>query len=372
MIYVNDVKFGKRELNLVSECVKTGWISSEGCFVKKFEESFSKFCGVKYGVACTNGTSAIHLGLLSLGVCKGDEVIMPAFTMIATAYAVIYAGARPVLVDAEARTWNMNTAQINDKITKKTTAILPVHIYGHPVDMKTIWEIKKNKKIYVLEDAAEAHGAEYKGRKAGALGDAAAFSFYANKIVTTGEGGMVVTNNKLIAERAKYLRNMAFQKNFRYLHKDIGFNYRMTNLQAAVGLAQMSRIKSLINKKRSIAKLYNERLENIEGVRTPIEEEWAKNVYWMYGILINEKIFGLSRDQVRKKLWEEGVDTRSFFFPIHKQPVFRKMGLFIKDRHPVSEDIAKRGLYLPSGLTLDEKKIDFVCDKLKKIRKRYA
>ncbi|MCK9604183.1 MAG: DegT/DnrJ/EryC1/StrS family aminotransferase [Candidatus Omnitrophica bacterium] len=372
MIYVNDVKFGKKELELVGRCVKTGWISSEGSFVKEFEEAFSGFCGVKYGVACMNGTSAIHLGLLSLGIAKQDEVIIPAFTMIATAYAVIYTGAKPVLVDAEPRTWNMDTAQIRGKITKKTKAILPVHIYGHPVDMEPIWKIKKEKKIDILEDAAEAHGAEYKGIKAGALGDAAAFSFYANKIVTTGEGGMVVTNNKRIALAARYFRNMAFQKKVRYLHKDIGFNYRMTNLQAAVGLAQVSKIESLIDKKRRIARIYNERLKNIEGIEIPREEKWAKNVYWMYGVLIDEKVFGLSRDKVREKLYGEGVDTRSFFVPMHKQPVFRKMGLFLKEKYPVAEDISRRGLYLPSGLTLDEKKIDFISDKLKKIKKRYA
>jgi perosamine synthetase len=372
MIYVNNVEFGKEELIYLKRCIKTGWISSEGPFVREFEESFSSFCGVKYGIACMNGTSAIHLGLLSLGVKKGDEVIIPTFTMIATAYAIVYSGARPVLVDAEPKTWNMDTSLVIRKINKKTKAILPVHIYGHPVDMEKIWQVKKENRLYILEDAAEAHGAEYKGIKTGALGDAAAFSFYANKIITTGEGGMVVTNNKRIAERARYFRNMAFQKKTRYLHRDIGYNYRMTNLQAAVGLAQMHRIDSIIKKKIKMATLYNEQLKDIEGLTIPVEEKWAKNVYWMYGILINEKIFGLSRNRFKEVLYNEGVDTRLFFIPMHKQPVFRKMGLFLNENHPVSEDISIRGLYLPSGLDMDEQKVDFVCDKIRRIKRKYG
>jgi len=372
MIWVNDTSFTDKETSFLSQCIKTGWISSEGQFVKKFEQSFSRFCGVRYGVACTNGTSALHLGLLALGVKKGDEVIMPAFTMIATAYAAVYLGAKPVLVDSEPRTWNMDVTQITEKITKRSKVILPVHIYGHPVDMGPLCNLSKEKRLSILEDAAEAHGAEYKGIKTGALGDAAAFSFYANKIVTTGEGGMVVTNNKKIAEKAIYLRNMAFQKKTRYLHKDIGYNYRMTNLQAAVGLAQISKIESLIDKKRRIARMYNERLTAIEGITTPIEESWAKNVYWMYSVLIDKKQFGLSRDKFREELLKESVDTRSFFIPMHRQPVFKAMGLFRRERYPVAEDISERGLYLPSGLSLDEKKIDYICDKIKKIRRRYG
>ena len=372
MISVNAPSFGALELKNVTECIKTGWISSEGPFVKEFETAFSRFCGVKYGVACSNGTNALHLGLLSLGISKGDEVIIPSFTMIATAYALIYMGAKPVLVDAESLTWNMDVYQIEKKITKKTKAILPVHIYGHPVKMDEVLKIARKNRLSILEDAAEAHGAEYKGIKCGALGDAAAFSFYANKIVTTGEGGMVVTNSAKVAEKARYLRNMAFQKKTRYLHKDIGYNYRMTNLQAAVGLAQVSRIKELIDKKIKIASLYNARLKNIEGITTPRQEPWAKNVYWMYGILIDQNIIGLSRDRFREELYKEGVDTRSFFIPMHKQPVFRKMGLFLKEKYPVSENLGRRGLYLPSGLNLDEKKIDFVCDKIKKVIRKYG
>lgn len=372
MIRVNDPLFGKEELRLVSQCIKTNWISSEGPFVKQFEQEFARYCNVKYGVACSSGTTALHLGLLSLGVKEGDEVIMPAFTMIATAYAAVYLKAKPVLVDCDERTWNMDVSQIEPKITKKTRVILPVHIYGHPVDMDPVRGLAEEYRLKILEDAAEVHGAEYKGRKTGSLGYAAAFSFYANKIISTGEGGMVVTSNKAIAEKAAYFRNMAFQKKVRYLHKDIGFNYRMTNLQAAVGLGQLSKIDKHIEKKRWIAKVYNERLKDIEGITLPSEEPWAKNVYWMYAILVDEKEFGISRDRLRHKLLSEGVDTRSFFFPMHKQPVFQKMGLFRKERYPISEYISRRGLYLPSGLALTRKQIDLVCDKIEKIRKRYA
>ena len=372
MLRVNEPVFEGRESEFLSQCIKTGWISSEGPFVKEFEDKFARFCGVKYGVACSNGTNALHLGLLSLGIRKGDEVIIPDFTMIATAYAVIYIGAKPVLVDAEPRTWNIDPAQVEAKVSGKTKAILPVHIYGHPVKMDALWGIARARKLYVLEDAAEAHGAEYKGIKAGALGDAAAFSFYANKIVTTGEGGMVVTDNAKIAEKSRYLRNMAFQKRIRYLHKDIGYNYRMTNLQAAVGLAQVLRIDKLIARKRKIAALYNERLKGIDGLTAPVEEKWAKNVYWMYSILIDKKALGISRDKFKEELLKEGIETRSFFVPMHKQPVFRKMGLFLGERYPVSEDISKRGLYLPSGLNLDREKIDFICEKIKRIKQKYA
>jgi len=372
MIRVNEPVFSGKELEYLSQCIKTNWISSEGPFVREFEEKFAQFCGVKYGVACTNGTTALHLGLLSLGIKKGEEVIMPAFTMIATAYALIYIGAKPVLADAEPRTWNMNVNQVEAKVNKKTRAILAVHIYGHPVEMDTLWKIAKKKELFIFEDAAEAHGAEFRGRKTGSLGDAAAFSFYANKIITTGEGGMVVTNSGKIAEEARYLRNMAFQKKARYLHKDIGYNYRMTNLQAAVGLAQVLRINGLVAKKRKIASLYNERLKKIEGLVIPIEESWAKNVYWMYSILIDKKVFGISRDKFKQELSKNGIETRSFFVPMHKQPVFRKMGLFLRESYPVSEDISKKGLYLPSGLNLDAKKIDFICEKIKKIKQKYA
>ncbi len=386
MIAVNEPQFGVKELEYLAKCIKTGWISSEGPFVKEFEEKFARFCGVKYGVACSNGTNALHLGLLSLGIKKNDEVIIPTFTFIATAYAVIYIGAKPVLVDAEPRTWNMDVNQIEGKVSKKAKAILPVHIYGHPVKMDTVWKIAREKRLHILEDAAEAHGAEYlpalprrqaggrqgKGIKVGSLGDAAAFSFFANKIITTGEGGMVVTDSKNITRKAQYFRNMAFQKKARYLHKDIGYNYRMTNLQAAVGLAQTLRINDLINKKRQMACLYNERLKDIEGVILPIEEKWAKNVYWMYSILIDKKAFGISRDRFREELLKEGVETRTFFIPMHRQPVFRKMGLFKNERYPVAEDISGRGLYLPSGMNMDEEKIDFVCNKIRKIKIRHG
>lgn len=372
MIRVNQPLFCSNTSKLLCECIKTNWVSSEGPFVAKFENEFAHFCNVRYGVACSNGTAALHLGLLSSEIKKDDEVIIPAFTMIATAYAVIYSGAKPVLVDAEPKTWNMDTERIKGRLTKKTRAIMPVHIYGHPVNMDLIWKIARGRKIKIIEDAAEAHGAEYNGVKTGGLGDVGCFSFYANKIITTGEGGMVITNSKKIAEKARYFRNMAFQKNVRFLHRDIGYNYRMTNLQAAVGLAQVSKIARLVNKKRKIAELYNQRLNDIEGISIPREEPWAKNVYWMYSILVDQNVFGLSRDKFREHLYKEGIDTRSFFIPMHRQPVFKKMGLFVGERYPVADSISRNGLYLPSGFNMDENLVNYVCDKIKKIKKTYG
>jgi perosamine synthetase len=237
---------GEKELENVIDCIKTNWISSKGKYVEEFEDKFAKYCGCKYGVTTTSGTTALHLALASIGVGKGDEVIIPASTMIATAFAVVYCDATPVLVDAEPETWNIDVAKIEEKITDRTKAIMPVHIYGHPCDMDPIMKLAKEHDLYVAEDAAEAHGAEYKGKKAGGIGDIGCFSFYANKIITTGEGGMVVTNDEEIAERAKSLRNLSFPKEKRiYLHSEVGYNYRMTNIQAAIGLAQFERIDEL-------------------------------------------------------------------------------------------------------------------------------
>ena len=370
MIPVNAPLLGREELRNVADCVRTGWISSKGKYIKQFEEEFARYCGVKYGISTTNGTTALHLALAALDVKKGDEVILPTFTMIATAYAVMYTGARPVLVDSEARTWNMDTSALEGLVTKRTKVILPVHIYGHPVDMGPVLKLANRRRIRVVEDAAEVHGGEYKGKKCGGLGDAGCFSFYANKIITTGEGGMVVTDNRKIAEKAGILKDLAHSRGKRFLHTHLGYNYRMTNLQAAVGLAQTRKIDRLIRIKRRMARAYNERLRGIEGLKLPLEEKWAKNVYWMYSVVV-EDAFGLSRDKLMEELRKEGVDTRAFFVPMHKQPVLLKAGVVDrKARYPVADIISKRGLYLPSGTALKEKEIDLICDRLKKIRKR--
>lgn len=370
MIPVNEPLLGKKELDNVKDCVRSGWISSKGEYIKKFEEEFAAFCGAKYGISTTNGTAAIHLALAALDIKKGDEVIIPTFTMIATAYAVMYTGARPVLVDSEARTWNMDVSKAEKLITKRTKAILPVHIYGHPVDMDPLLKLARKHKLYVVEDAAEVHGAEYKGKKCGSLGDIGCFSFYANKIITTGEGGMVVTSSKKIAEKARVLQDLAHSSGKRFLHTHLGFNYRMTNMQAAVGLAQTRQINSFLRKKQWMAKTYKARLKDVKGLTLPLEEKWAKNVYWMYSVVV-ENDFGLSRDKLMKELRNEGVDTRAFFVPMHRQPVLRKEGLVNrKAKYPVADRISKKGLYLPSGLALSEKQIDVVCEKLKKVQAR--
>jgi len=309
--------------------------------------------------------------LASIGVGKGDEVIIPSFTMIATAFAVIYCSAKPVLVDAEPETWNMDVEKIEEKITDRTKAIMPVHIYGHPCDMDPIMKLAREHDLYVVEDAAEAHGAEYKGKKAGGIGDVGCFSFYANKIITTGEGGMVVTNDEEIAERAKSFRNLCFPKERRiYLHSEVGYNYRMTNIQAAIGLAQFERIDELAEMRRRNAHLYNEYLEDVKGVCLPVEKKWAKNVYWMYSILIEDE-FGMSRDGLMKELEKKGVETRTFFIPMHEQPVFQNTGLFLKgESYPVAEELARKGMYLPSSSGLKEKEIKYICDAIREIKKQ--
>ncbi|MEA3488882.1 MAG: DegT/DnrJ/EryC1/StrS family aminotransferase [Candidatus Omnitrophota bacterium] len=370
MIPVNEPLLGKKELDNVMDCVRSGWISSKGDYITKFEEEFARFCGLRYGISTTSGTTAIHLALAALDIKKGDEVIMPTFTMIATAYAVLYTGGKPVLVDCDDRTWNMDVSRIEKLINRRTKAILPVHIYGHPVDMDGVRALARKYGLYVVEDAAEAHGAEYKGVKCGALGDIGCFSFYGNKIITTGEGGMVVTNSKSLARKAGLLKDLAHSRGKRFLHTYLGFNYRMTNMQAAVGLAQTRQAAKLVRKKRWIAKAYHDRLKDVEGLTLPVEEEWAKNVYWMYSVVV-EGAFGLSRDALMEELRKEGVDTRAFFVPMHRQPVLRAAGVLDrKAKYPVAERISRRGLYLPTGLTLEEKDIDFVCRKLKKTRKR--
>lgn len=358
---------GKKELEYVVDCIKKGWISSKGEYIEKFEEKFAKYCGCKFGITTTSGTTALHLALVSAGVGKGDEVIIPAFTMISTAFAIIYCGAKPVLVDSEPETWNIDVDQIEAKITKNTKAIMPVHIYGHPCDMDKILALAEEHDLYVIEDAAEAHGAEYKGKKVGGIGDVGCFSFYANKIITTGEGGMVVTNNEEIARKASSLRDLAFSKEKRFLHDDLGFNYRLTNIQAAIGLAQLEKIDKLVEKRRQNARFYNCLLKDIKGIRLPTEKKYAKNVYWMYSVLI-ENDFGLNRDQLMHELEKRGIETRTFFIPMHQQPVFKKMGLFRGEKYPVSELLSKRGLYLPSGSGLKKEQIKFICDSIKDIQ----
>lgn len=286
-----------KELQYVDDCLKTNWISSAGKYIAEFEKGFAAYCKVKYGIATTNGTTALHLALATLGIGKGDEVIIPTFTMAACAFSVIYTGAKPVLVDSEPETWNMDVGQIERKVTPRTKAIMPVHIYGHPCDMDPIMNIARKHHLYMVEDAAEAHGATYKGKMTGSMSDIGSFSFYANKIITTGEGGMIVTDDEKLAERARRLKDQAFSRERRFLHTDLGFNYRMTNVQAAIGLAQLESIDRFVEMRRKNASLYNRLLKGVPGITLPVEKNWAKNVYWMYSIVI-ENEFGIDRKSV--------------------------------------------------------------------------
>lgn len=364
MIPVSKPIISKNAKKYILDCIKSGWVSSHGPYVERFEESFAEYLGVKFALTTTSGTASLHLALAALGIGKGDEVIVPTFTMIAPVFAILYVGAKPVLVDSEKGSWNMDVTQIEGKITKNTRAILAVHIYGHPVDMDPLVKLAKKYKLFIVEDAAEALGAKYKGQKVGTFSDIACFSFYSNKTITTGEGGMVVTNNKKLAERLKMLKDMAHSPKKRFMHLEVGFTYRMTNLQAALGLAQLEEIEKMISLKRHIAKLYTTYLKNIPGIILPVEKQWAKNIYWMYGILV-KKSSRISKNKLRNILYQKGIDTRDFFIPMHHQPVLAKLGLLNnKERYPVSDYLSKTGFYIPSGPNITENEIEKVCKAL--------
>jgi len=353
------------ETEYVLSCLKTNWISSAGQFIPAFEKTFSAKCGAKYGISCTSGTTALHLALATLGLGRGDEVILPTFTMIATANAVAYTGAKPVLVDVEPRTWNIDIDHVESKITSRTKAIMPVHMYGHPAEMDSLLSLAKKHHLFILEDAAHAHGAEYKGRRAGSLGHAACFSFYANKIITTGEGGMITTNDEAFAEKARTLRDHAFSKERHFWHKYQGFNYRMTNLQAAIGVAQTENFDVLVEARIKNAALYDRYLQDIPGLTPPPRTPGIKNVFWMYAILVEDS-FGISRDELRKKLALRGIETRSFFIPIHLQPIYRRK---FKRGFPVSEELCRKGLYLPSSSSLTHKEIEKIASEIRRAKK---
>lgn len=365
---VNTPDLSGQELKYVSEAVETGWISSMGPRVKEFEDLFASYHGVKEAVAVSSGTAALHICCVSLGIGPGDEVILPTFTMVASAFAVMYTGATPVFVDCEMDTWNMDIEDLKKKITAKTKAIMPVHIYGLPCNMPAIMTLAEERGIAVMEDAAEAHGAKVHGQLAGTFGKVNAFSFYANKIITTGEGGMVLTNDQDLADHLRTIKDLSHDPAERFSHLELSFNYRMTNLQAALGVAQMERIDEFLVKKRHMAKTYQEGFSKIEGITLPVEPEGYENVYWMYGILIDES-FGLSRDEVMKKLGEKGIGTRSFFKPMHLQPAIHNKGVPLPDSLPVSEEIGRRGLYVPSGLALKDEDMKRVVQAMKDIHK---
>jgi perosamine synthetase len=343
----------------VLDCVDSGWISSLGEYVGRFERSFAVFCEARHAVATSNGTTALHLCLATLGIGPSDEVLVPDLTFVSTANVVRYTGATPVLVDSDPRTWGMDPADARRKITSKTRAIIPVHLYGHPVDMAPLLVLAAEHGVEIVEDAAEAHGARYQGRRVGAIGRIGAFSFYGNKIITTGEGGMVVTNDPALAERAAFLRDHAMDPRRRYYHPEIGFNYRMTNIQAAIGCAQLEQADAILTRRKAIAAAYEAGLAGIPGLTGPPGEPWAENVYWMYSVLV-EPAFGPSRDAVIAGLRARGVDSRPFFVPLHELPPYRQASSF-----PVATSLGARGINLPSGTGLHVDDITTVCHALR-------
>ncbi|TKJ17310.1 aminotransferase DegT [Candidatus Woesearchaeota archaeon B3_Woes] len=344
------------ELDYVTDCIKSSWVSSKGEYIKKFEDAFSKYCNVKHSISTSNGTAALHLALIALGIKEGDEVIVPNLTFIASANTVKYCNAKPVFVDVDKETWNIDANKIEEKITNKTKAIMPVHLYGSPCDMDKIMEIAKKHNLFVIEDCAEAHGAEYKGKKVGGFGNVACFSFFGNKIITTGEGGMCITNNNKLAEKMKILKDHGMSNTKRYWHPLVGYNYRMTNIQAAIGLAQLERIEDFIEIRRKNAQLYDSLLKNVKGIRLSIEKENTKNVYWMYSILLE------NREEVMERLKEDGVDTRPFFYPINTMPPYKN-----DEKFPISKELSKKGLNLPSSTLLDEKDIKRIVETIKRV-----
>lgn len=359
------------ELKYVTDAVQTGWISSAGKYVTEFEQKFAAYCGCKYGVAVCNGTVALHLALVALGIGKGDEVIIPDFTMIATAFAVCYTGATPVFVDADPDTWNINTTKIEEKITPRTKAIIPVHLFGLMCDMDAINAIAKKHNLKVLEDAAEAHGAEYKGRRAGSCSDLAAFSFFANKNITTGEGGMVVTNNEELCNKLRYHKNMCFPLDGprNYLHNDIGFNYRMSNVVAAIGLAQVEKADEYRQMRINNNKLYRELLTNVSGIQfQPILEDYL-NVSWMNTILIDAQKYGHTKEELREYLKNNNIDTRLLFEGMHRQPSLKEYGCDCSRVFPITEKLTAQGFYLPSASNLPQKDISFICQLIKTFAK---
>jgi len=351
--------------------IKSGWISSKGPFVEKFEKRFAQFVGTKYAVSTNSGTAALHLTLAALGIGKGDEVIIPAFTMISVPLAIIYQNAKPVLVDVEKNTGNIDPSKIEGKITPRTRAIIAVHNNGHPAAMNLILKIAKKHNLFVIEDAAEAHGAKYKTKNGwktvGSIGKAGCFSLYANKIVTTGEGGIITTNDKKLRDKLYSLRNLARTDGIHFLHKEISFAYRMGNLQAALGLAQLEEVNASLRRKNQITKLYKRLLSGINELVLPIEKDYAKRLYWNFEILLPDK---KTRDNLAKFIVKKGIETRSSFIPLHKQPAFLKIGLFKKEVYKNAEYISDRGISLPSGVAIKDAELIYTARKVNDFFKR--
>lgn len=364
---VNEPLLKGNEEKYLIECIRTGWISSEGPFIKKFEEQFAARVRRKYGVAVSNGSVALDASVAALGIGAGDEVIMPTFTIISCAAAVVRAGAVPVVVDCDPVTWNMDVTQIEARITSRTKAIMVVHIFGLPVDMNPLLMLAHKYGLKVIEDAAEMHGQTYEMRPCGSFGDISTFSFYPNKHITTGEGGMIMTDDPALADRCRSLRNLCFKSEQRFVHDELGWNYRMTNMQAALGVAQLERLDEFVQIKRRMGARYSKLLASTPGIQLPLAQTgFADNIYWVYGLVIDNSV-PFDAKEAMKRLEKLGIGTRPFFWPMHEQPVFKKMGLFANQTCPVSERIARRGFYIPSGMALTDGQIEQVVDAMRKV-----
>lgn len=372
MIPVNTPLLDGNEKKYLIECIETGWISSEGPFVQRFEEEMGVFSQRKHGIAVCNGTAALEIAVKALGIGPGDEVILPTFTIISPAQAISKLGAKPILVDSDPATWNMDVSQIEAKITAKTKAILVVHIYGLPVDMDPVLELCKKYNLKLIEDAAEMHGQTYKGKPCGSFGDVSIFSFYPNKHITTGEGGMVVTNNDELAEKCRSYRNLCFKPEQRFVHDEIGWNYRMTNLQAALGVAQLERITAFVEKKHWIGRSYASLLSNMSEhlILPPASTSYSNNIYWVFGLILKDHI-RINAKELIAELGKSGIGCRPFFYPMHLQPVYRKLGWYTDEHYPIAENMAERGFYIPSGLALTDQDINTVAETLKTVVNRY-
>jgi perosamine synthetase len=361
---------GKEEQDRVNDAICSGNISSyQGGYIKEFEEKFAKFCGVKHAISVSSGTAALHLAVIALGLKKGDEIIVPTLTMMSSIFAPLYEGVKPVPIDIDKKTYNLDPKLIEEKITPKTKAIMVVHLYGHPVDMDLVMNIAKKYKLFVIEDAAEAHGAKYKGKMVGGIGDIGCFSMYANKIITTGEGGMVTTNNDNFAQKIRNIKSLAFGKDQKLMHQDIGYNYRLANLQAAVGVGQLEKINRILKIKRKMSSYYLSNLSDIKDIILPYEAPYAFSVYWMFHIVLKGKLSG-RRSEFIKLLKEEGVETREDFVPYHEQNIFIERGLVKGDECPLASKYAKDGLYLPSGTDITAKELKYVSKSVHKVVKK--
>lgn len=364
---VNQPLLDGQEKQYLIECIDSGWISSEGPFVQKFEAQFAARVGRSQGITVSNGSMALDASIAALEIGPGDEVILPTFTIISCAAAIVRAGATPVLVDSDPQTWNMDVEAIADKITPKTKAIMVVHIYGLPVDMDPVLKLAHEHGLWVIEDAAEMHGQTYKGKPCGSFGTLSTFSFYPNKHITTGEGGMIVTDDSRLADRCRSLRNLCFQPQKRFVHEELGWNLRMTNLQAALGLAQLERLDEFVERKRQMGRDYTQRLSGTPGLELPLPAtEYANNIYWVYGLVLQDEV-PFDATEAMKQLGGYKIGTRPFFWCMHEQPVFQKMGLFAGESYPVAERLARRGFYIPSGMALTQAEMQRVVTALKEL-----